>query len=794
MEFAFLRQEFLPGLDRSSFVHGSASLLAALDKSFIPMLLAPQTTTQVDYGDRHEEDDFANSTIWIDKVIIEKLCATSNKHIPYEVVRRRRFLEEFEQSNPLLRNAMCAFASLMSVPPAPLSIVQHYYEEARKNIADALEAPSLQSLQGIITLSMVSNMLENYVAVFMQIGVAARMMSLLGFDNLSDDFDSNPDLSFEEKETIKRCFLSCFAFDRGFTTRKPLNLLPGKSHADILKNTPSLAASDADWFGLRSSSRQQILTAPSWKPASPQSSPPVKISSAYLPTPNLDVNVDITHIYSETPPTTPPTPLPLEQDPPDIPPRNLKEMPNLMLAANIIAMLFEITDAENRFGRLKDIAGMGCGGDENEARKGTERLQIYLTHEATLEDWYDEIPEQRKLVSPLESVRKGLRVGNHEVRPGIFLHPSVLAERTPVRQELVLGSFMVFFLYSCCRLQLHRPRLNLRSMLVKQEADFFMACMVSTCHPIFENSLSPPTPMISLSPPQDRSHLSSDSSATPQPPPSQPPTPPQRPKFDYATSARLRKSTYVCLEAVRDMVIIESVVSKVKMAPGYRKSPVAEYCIAVSCQSLLEMYLTLTTAGKILYPSTRSWNGLDVKALNQNSWIASVVERDEDGQTHDEATWSAMLDEVVTLMSLSLFFVKAFSVTSKAKNHHTGLHPDIVKLMQDTVTLHEYKSRRRQNVTPPTGALFELLKLSATLHAMGLPVAPDLPMTSLGRLMAEIASLGDLATHSPEIHEMVEREESLHLENMEMVLERARVHGVDRETMNFGKGMMASMY
>ncbi|KAJ3093901.1 hypothetical protein HDU97_008842 [Phlyctochytrium planicorne] len=711
------------------------------------MLMSPQTTTQVDYGDIGGTGP--TFSIWIDKAIIEKLCATPNKLIPYEVVRRTRFLEGFEHSNnPLLRNAMCAFAALMAVPPAPLSIVQHYYEEARKNVGDALEAPNLQSLQGIITLSMVSNML----------GKNTGVMSFLGYDNLSEDFDSSMELTDDEKETIKRCFLTCFAFDRvlGFTTQKPLSVLSGRSHAEILKRTPTLSSSDGDW-----------LTSPTErKPSQSVRSP--KISSAYLPTPQIDFPADGTPNYSEILPELSVPPLPRTQEKGD---RNVKEVSNLMLAANSIAMLHEIMDLENNFGILKDLAGMGFGSDDNETRKGIERLNMYLSLEAALDDWYTELPEQRKLKSPFESIRQ--KVDICDFKPGDFLHPSVMAEGSPMRQEVVLGCFMVFFLYTCCRLQLHRSRLNLRSMLVKQEADFF-APPAQTL-PSSEYTPSRPTIVNSFikmrqSSPLESAQASSNSTSSA--------NVPARPKFDYATSARLRKSASICLLAVRDLAILATVVGKAIVSNGaeHSHSPEEEYCVAVCFQSLLEIYLTLTTAGGIMYPSTRPPNGPDPKTLSQTSWIASVLERDEDGETVDKATWMNMVDEVVTLMDISLFITPSRATVENPKKHLGGIHPDIAKLMQDTVLLHEYKSRHRQTVTSPSSPLVELVDLSSKLHATGHSIASDLPMSSLGLLMAKIAKMDGPTAQSAQIREMVEQEEALHLHNMEKVLENARIH------------------
>ncbi|KAJ3106736.1 hypothetical protein HDU97_005662 [Phlyctochytrium planicorne] len=859
----FLFNEAFSPYKNGPLAPGPGSFFDFQDASSMPMLITPQMTSRTTYEEN--EDPYDVSTTWMDRAVLEKFY-NSGKLLPFEVVRRKTFLDGFEESPPLLRyvrnNLVIHGRAIMSVPAAPLQLILRYCEEARKHIPIAVERPSLESLQGIITMAMVSMMIGRNASVFMQVGMAARMIGLLGFDRLTPKFDENPDFTLDEKETIKRCFLTCFAFDRGalniarteqlsdsirlvlsFVTAKPTLFYSELSQSQIVQSLPKLSMSDADWFHVENESvLTQILSPTSPRPPNP--SPCTTANPTPNPTPAMPLshpasfdelgtfNPDLLpRLHPDTPRSLNPMPSPNSSQhlSPSPQMQAIKieqkadfETPHLMLAARSISLLCEITKADKKFGPLEDLAGLGFGTDEAKVRIGGERMKAYLGLEADIEDWYEGIPEERKVKAPLGILEGTLKVEDVLIQPHIFFFSKTNDEtKNPedkVRgKEFYLGNFMMFFMYCGCTLQLHCPRLSLTRQIVKEESDSWQElrravdrfeAMSFTASPAPSSRDGTPTPL--------NGNNSLLQFATP---PATPPRPSSTFKFDYATSARLRKSAQMCLKAARDAIIVESVISRVRMAPPFRKSPVSEFTVAIASQALLELYLTLRTASGLIYPGRpgfglrglgfeeveatqvgERFGGLDVR----QTWSGSVLERTEDGVLLDEEACEVMIQEIVTLMEMGVAFVKPLlmAARSAAQKNKGGyeIHPELLMMMQDTVTLHHFRSQQRASTPSSSGPLFQMQKLLMTLGSMGSPRPPASSVTPMGQLMAAVAKGGGPDKLVEEMKVMVEKEEVLHLERIEKVLEVVRkagvplVSSVNGEPVSIGRGMMESLF
>ncbi|KAJ3106755.1 hypothetical protein HDU97_005681 [Phlyctochytrium planicorne] len=118
------------------------------------------------------------SYIWMDRAIVQKFADRPDM-FPFEVLNRDCFLKSFEVQQPELRAAMCAFSAQQSLPRAPPSVVIKYYDEARQLCLDALENPTLGTLQALLILTLCSVALGKTMAAISFIGMAARTLEPL---------------------------------------------------------------------------------------------------------------------------------------------------------------------------------------------------------------------------------------------------------------------------------------------------------------------------------------------------------------------------------------------------------------------------------------------------------------------------------------------------------------------------------------------------------------------------------------------------------------------------------------
>ncbi|KAJ3095541.1 hypothetical protein HDU97_006817 [Phlyctochytrium planicorne] len=232
---------------------------------------------------------------------------------------------------------MCALSALVSIPPVPFKIFLKYYTEARKHILDAIDSPSLQSLQGLLTLSVVSFLFGNIPSGSIQISMAARMMYLLGYDNLSDD--GNQGISAEEQDSRNRCFFTCFTVDRmiSVASGQPVSFLPDKSSDEVLRSYTTLLMSDSDRFSPRAGTISDTM-------ASERSLQ--EASEEYKAIPEM--------IY--------------------------------LIHSRIMSMLYDVTSAEKQYGELIDLSGVEISSDPVKAKHGAARMSMHLEMEARLGD------------------------------------------------------------------------------------------------------------------------------------------------------------------------------------------------------------------------------------------------------------------------------------------------------------------------------------------------------------------------------------------------------------------------
>ncbi|KAJ3106756.1 hypothetical protein HDU97_005682 [Phlyctochytrium planicorne] len=163
------------------------------------------------YKEPHHFGDEA-SHLWIDRAIVQKFV-NRPEMFPFEVVDRKAFLNSFDLQQPELRAAMCAFSAQQSMPRAPPPVIKKYYDEARQLCLDALESPTLSTLQALLILSLCS--VGKPIVSFGFLGMAVRTLELLRMNpkkigNLSPS--STNDLE------LLRALSVCFLIDRMVAT------------------------------------------------------------------------------------------------------------------------------------------------------------------------------------------------------------------------------------------------------------------------------------------------------------------------------------------------------------------------------------------------------------------------------------------------------------------------------------------------------------------------------------------------------------------------------------------------
>ncbi|KAJ3313410.1 hypothetical protein HDU76_002637, partial [Blyttiomyces sp. JEL0837] len=128
-------------------------------------------------------------------------------------------LKSMKTLSPFLRLSMCALGAVLTARFCSEVMMRRpavdYYHRARKEALEAMENPSLESLQGLLALyecSMVSGMISGG---WMLLGMATRMAMLLQLNVDPDEIEeaSGEKMPWVIKETRRRCWHACSALD-----------------------------------------------------------------------------------------------------------------------------------------------------------------------------------------------------------------------------------------------------------------------------------------------------------------------------------------------------------------------------------------------------------------------------------------------------------------------------------------------------------------------------------------------------------------------------------------------------
>ncbi|KAJ3206871.1 hypothetical protein HDU67_007889 [Dinochytrium kinnereticum] len=339
---------------------------------------------------------------------------------------------------------MCALSGLLSNPPAPINMVDRYYSEARRLILESMDEPSVEMLQGVLVVAIVSMLRGRITAVFMLIGIAARMLSLMKIERIPESFENLPNLSAEDRETIQRCFLTLL----GTFSDRPVSLAPNQSSTSIFGQTPAGVLSDSEWYNLPGRSfPEPLLSNPDH-------------SSFDLPIPDSSFLGGMS----------------LEGGAIPAPSRLFGasgSFPHLLFAGRIMGLLHDIT---------KNV-GVD-GGDDGYGfatvdELSSERFERDAMFEARLEGWFSELPEDMRA-----DTEELIQLGS------IRLTCYISSDVDPVGVAQILMRFMLLLLYQTCLLQLHRPRVTLRRRCMAVERAWINSNRMSPKPPFFDPMIS----------------------------------------------------------------------------------------------------------------------------------------------------------------------------------------------------------------------------------------------------------------------------------------------------------------
>ncbi|KAJ3103125.1 hypothetical protein HDU96_009396 [Phlyctochytrium bullatum] len=400
--------------------------------------------------------DAEEGVAWIDKAVIEKFYR-SGVFIPFEVVRRQTFLQDFETASPMLRNAMCALAAMMSVPRAPLSVMRHYYEESRRLLLDNLDEVSIETWQTTLVLSMFS--MCRLGPAFMLVGMAARLTSLFQVDQENNDDGVFMSMTELEQEICRRCYWTTFSMDRliAIFTGRPVQVqsfnldlehAPSKPDTQLLSALPEAVATAGS---ILPPTAQGVfpLAQPSWSDKAPS------------PVPRMNAG-GVGELHQS------------------------RIHPNIIFASRILAILYEISKAY----------------DETEESDGNQpkalRWRREMMFERRIEEWEEQLPPRFKLRRVLQAddplnvatlLIEDLMDDEPTTLPGTMETQTDFATSWDKGAGVLTVIRMIMFVTSrCCLLQLHRSRLHARRIFSREERQ---KCTATRTHQHFEKAFDP---------------------------------------------------------------------------------------------------------------------------------------------------------------------------------------------------------------------------------------------------------------------------------------------------------------
>ncbi|KAJ1567752.1 hypothetical protein HK405_004892, partial [Cladochytrium tenue] len=153
-----------------------------------------------------------------ERVLVEEYFRIDIIYLSY--VHKRSFILGMDKALPFLKMAILAAGAM--IPPKKLLPKKEgmwYYDTACKMYQEAIEYPSLECLQGLLILVMVSAATGNKIGAWQRLSLAADMVRLLRLDVDPDDLppEEFTPKSWVEVETRRRCWWSCYLVDRAFS-------------------------------------------------------------------------------------------------------------------------------------------------------------------------------------------------------------------------------------------------------------------------------------------------------------------------------------------------------------------------------------------------------------------------------------------------------------------------------------------------------------------------------------------------------------------------------------------------
>ncbi|KAJ3286156.1 hypothetical protein HDU76_008021 [Blyttiomyces sp. JEL0837] len=168
-------------------------------------------------------------------------CVVRNRElVPVFVIHPAIIKREFCHLDVLLKLSICALGAVMLGWPSKV----WYYDQARSLAMQAIDDPSLQSLQSFILLCYCSQWLRNISAIWMYSSMSGRLAYLL---NLHDESQSwltdGSGMDLVDQETRRRCWWACYLLDLFLSSVLLRPPLVKKEHVQLL-------CSEEDWLGM----------------------------------------------------------------------------------------------------------------------------------------------------------------------------------------------------------------------------------------------------------------------------------------------------------------------------------------------------------------------------------------------------------------------------------------------------------------------------------------------------------------------------------------------------------------
>ncbi|KAJ3106737.1 hypothetical protein HDU97_005663 [Phlyctochytrium planicorne] len=588
--------------------------------------------------------------------------------------------------------------------------------------------------------------------------MASRMVSLLGYDCLPEDFENDPAISVEDKETIKRTFLTCYTMERMvsiITSKSPFITL-GDNYFRVLDNTPRLSVSDNEWFDLSGLSLENKGRSDT-------------LSQTFRPLSYLST----TSYSNQRPPISLfKTEVPAGHIPSSFSQQFATDTPFLANAAAISNILHELTTAEKNHGRIVDLESVRCPLTERGNGPHEERLRAYLEIEGKLEDWYSNLTENQKITLSADILNGKLSTVEALRSPMDAIFANQLATRPSNTNILGLGGVLTYKTYCACLLRLNSSRLGLQRSLVREELSHLAGLSNSNirdCQWLKQLAAyleTPPRPTRIGAP-----FLTSPNYSKPQQPPA----------FDHMAAARLRKSYQKSLSVFRNLMVAEGVIFASDLGQPFSNSASVGVVISMACHCLLEMYLTLRSACAVVFSESSTLRIHDVgnmddvdKRVWARTWCGYVLQNEEGVGLVDENTCHDLLDELVAYLELASPILKSVRARSSDGQRNgtvprssLDVDPAIVSSVDDVIILHRLRLKRPVTLDSPSPSplLSNLLTALEAIKAFRPPPLPESPSPSLARVL-----LKERTCEAEEFQNILHVEESLSLARLEGVL------------------------